>query len=360
MKVLLLGEFSAVHKFLKEGLQELGHEATLIANGDGWKQISGADKQIYKNTGKSKLTKLWHYVIEPYFSMLKLPEYDVLQLMNTGMFHPWFNTGFVDMLRKKAKLFSLLSAGDDYTVLEAYNKHFFEYFVYDFDKSVFETYDGLKARGKINMRSHKKIVEMASVVIPCAYEYQLAYKSVYKNKTANLIPMPINVDSINCRENSVGQKVVFFHGLNRELAKGTPFIRQALERLKEKYPNEAEIIIDGRMSFEQYLKVVEKANVIIDQCVAYGYGMTSCTSMAKGKVVMAGNHPEMQKALGIKPPVIWIKPDVEHIYSQLEWIVENRFLIPQIGYESRKFIEEHHHYLNVAQQYVDTWKAVGK
>lgn len=362
MNVLLLGEFSALHKYLKEGLQELGHNVTLVANGDGWKKIDGADYQLYRVIGKNKISKFWQYVVEPYFSLKKLPAYDVLQLINPHLFYAPFNTSFIKMLKKKAGILSLLSAGDDYTIMEANNKHFLEYFVNDFDKSIYKYYDRKRKYGLINIKSYKKITEMASVIIPCSYEYQLAYQlaDAYNRKLSDLILMPINVDSIRYQENSVNQKIVFFHGLNRELAKGTPFIRKALERLEENYPNDVEVIIDGHMPFKQYLKVIERANVIIDQCVGYGYAMTSCTSMAKGKVVMAGNHPEMQKALAFKPPVIWIKPDVEQIYSQLKWIVENRSLIPQIGYESRKFIEEYHHYVKVAQQYVDTWKSVEK
>ena len=37
MKILLLGEYSAIHKNLREGLISLGHEVNLASNGDGWK-----------------------------------------------------------------------------------------------------------------------------------------------------------------------------------------------------------------------------------------------------------------------------------------------------------------------------------
>ena len=39
MKILLLGEYSAIHKNLREGLISLGHEVNLASNGDGWKNI---------------------------------------------------------------------------------------------------------------------------------------------------------------------------------------------------------------------------------------------------------------------------------------------------------------------------------
>lgn len=39
MTILLLGEYSALHKNLKEGLNELGYEALIASDGDGWKNI---------------------------------------------------------------------------------------------------------------------------------------------------------------------------------------------------------------------------------------------------------------------------------------------------------------------------------
>ena len=37
MKILLLGEYSNVHWTLAEGLRTLGHEVTVVSNGDFWK-----------------------------------------------------------------------------------------------------------------------------------------------------------------------------------------------------------------------------------------------------------------------------------------------------------------------------------
>ena len=37
MKILLLGEYSNVHATLAKGLKTLGHEVTVLSNGDFWK-----------------------------------------------------------------------------------------------------------------------------------------------------------------------------------------------------------------------------------------------------------------------------------------------------------------------------------
>ena len=37
MKILLIGEYSRLHNSLKEGLQKLGHEVTILGFKDGFK-----------------------------------------------------------------------------------------------------------------------------------------------------------------------------------------------------------------------------------------------------------------------------------------------------------------------------------
>ena len=37
MKILLVGEYSRLHNSLKEGLEKLGHDVTLVGKQDGFK-----------------------------------------------------------------------------------------------------------------------------------------------------------------------------------------------------------------------------------------------------------------------------------------------------------------------------------
>lgn len=37
MRILLIGEFSNVHATLAKGFRELGHEVTVVSNGNGWR-----------------------------------------------------------------------------------------------------------------------------------------------------------------------------------------------------------------------------------------------------------------------------------------------------------------------------------
>ncbi|MCP3659621.1 MAG: glycosyltransferase family 4 protein, partial [Bacteroidetes bacterium] len=62
MKILLVGEYSRLHNSLKEGLVELGHQVTIIATGDHFKNYPVDIKLKRKyNQGKDKKLKVLIY-----------------------------------------------------------------------------------------------------------------------------------------------------------------------------------------------------------------------------------------------------------------------------------------------------------
>ncbi len=52
MKILLMGEYSNVHATLAEGLRKLGHQVTVLSNGDFWKNYP-RDIDLVRKPGKT-------------------------------------------------------------------------------------------------------------------------------------------------------------------------------------------------------------------------------------------------------------------------------------------------------------------
>lgn len=360
MKVLLLGEFSSFHKYLREGLLQIADvEVDVAADGDGWKKIGGVTVPFPDLTSKKPLDRFKFYRDEIRFiSWLKTQKYDVVQLINPKILSIPLNRPLYRAIRPNARCFAMAACGIDYREVEAYYNGKFRYHPYDGEKILLSAFDKKTCKGRINIKNNLWVESHADVIIPTSFEYAVGYTSP---NTYPAIPLPVNTDDIPYSENRVHNQVVFFHGLNREGAKGTAFIREALERLSAKYQNEVEIVINSRMPYNEYIQVMRRANVVIDQCRASAYGINGCIAMAQGKVLMAGNTPEMRNTLRIDEcPVIHIEPDADQIYSQLEWLVKNKEQVPEIGKQSREFVERYHDYKIVARQFLEAWKATGK
>ena len=88
MKILLLGDFSAVHKNLKDGLLELGHDVVLASDGDGFKNIPrdfDLKPKLPSLLGKIEIRlKLFFYLYT------KFKDFDVVQLINAFHFYKFF------------------------------------------------------------------------------------------------------------------------------------------------------------------------------------------------------------------------------------------------------------------------------
>lgn len=356
MDILLIGEFSSYHRYLKQGLQSLNHNVTLISNGDGWKKIGDSDRVLYRKD-TSGLRGLYDRYVSPFIMNSKLKKYDVIQFVNPLLYPCLVNKAMLLQLSNHGRIVSLAATGSDYALMRAYLDGKFEYSVFDDDKSFFEVYNHRKVKGKLWLNSEKKLISRVDVIIPTMYEYACGYKS--NPKLAGVIPLPVNCDEINYIPNRIDGKIVFYHGLNREAEKGTKYIVKALERLKEKYPNDVEIIVKGHMPFNEYYEIVKKSNVIIDQCMDYSYGINACIGMAQGKVVMAGNRSESRDALNVKEsPIINITPSSEQIYSQLEYIIDRKGDLEEMGLNSRKYCEKTHDCKKVALKYLEAWRAI--
>jgi hypothetical protein len=77
-KILLIGEYSNVHATLAEGLKTLGHQVTVLSNGDFWKDYP-RDINLVRRPGKVGGIA---YMARLYRLLPRLRGYDVVQVIN--------------------------------------------------------------------------------------------------------------------------------------------------------------------------------------------------------------------------------------------------------------------------------------
>ncbi|MCB4808895.1 glycosyltransferase [Tamlana sp. 62-3] len=377
MNILLIGEFSRLHNSLKEGLLALGHKVTIVGTGDGFKDypvdiyiknvffkhrfLFFIAKLIHRITGISliKIENSYRY----YKLLPKLKNYDIVQLINENSLktNPRVEIWLLKKIINQNKKIFLLSCGADYSSVSFANKKHLKYSIL----SPLETNKKLRKKYRPILRylkpSFKKLhhflFENINGVIATDLDYHLPLLN--HPKYLGLIPNPINTDKINFIENTVSKKIKIFHGINlaNYEKKGNLFFDEALAIIKEKYPDEVDIIITNSIPYKTYINLYNNCNVLLDQIYSYDQGYNALEAMCKGKVVFTGAEEEWLEFYKVQPNTIAINtiPDAKEIANKLEWLILNPDKVNEISKNARAFIEKEHHYKKIAQKYIDTW-----
>lgn len=353
MKILLLGEFSGFYTALKEGLNELGHEVVLASSSDGYKKIQGADISF-----DPKLPGVLGSIenrLRPLVALPKLKGFDVVQLINPFVFD-YFGFPkefFIKEIKKNNKRFFLSACGTDAFYFQVSRTKlrygpFQDILDYDLNLST------CRFQEEEALAYNKWVAEIADGIIPIMYDYECGYAE-FPNLMPT-IPLPINHRKYEYYENRSHEKLMIFHGLSRYGFKGTRHVEEAFKILEKKHPNQFDLEINGKLPMHEYLKIMRKANIVIDQTSCYSTGINALIAMAQGKVVLGGAEPESLSCLGVEStPVINILPSSDSIVYEVEKLLENQSSIREIGKRSRDFVCDNHDYIKIAQKYIDIW-----
>ncbi len=352
MKILLLGDYSSVHLNLKEALEKLGNNVLLIGTGDGFKEIPA---DIIFGHKKSKILDKILLRLKPFLYLKEFCDFDIVQLMTPYFLKiNYFPTNlYYEFLKNNNKKIFMLAGGTD--------AYYWKYGPKKLKYGPFEDilkYDikSISYQSDKSFQFNKQFSYEVDGIIPILHELKVCYEPHPKLKP--LIPIPINTEKIKFTENKPKKKLIIFHGLNRYGFKGTKYVEKAFNILRDKYPEDLELIIKGKLPLSEYLELMNKTNVVIDQTSSYSLGVNGLYALAKGKVVLGGAEPECLESMGVKEsPVINILPDVDDIVKKIENLLDNRSNIPSIGEKSRLFCEENHDYIKVAKKYIEIWNA---
>lgn len=378
MKILLLGEYSRLHNSLKEGLVILGHTVTIVSSGDDFKNYD-SDYSIHSafftrfwfiRKSSNLLLKITTIDLEKieralrfYFLLPKLKDYNHVQLINSDAIetYPFLARFLYKKLFQTIESRSLLVCGDETPVIDYLSKKEMKYSVltpYFDDNSLGKHFQfPLKYRTKSYRKTFDWLHNNCNSLIASDLDYKISLEAMkYK---AYFIANPINTNSIEFKELEINTKIIVFLGINRGsyIKKGISFFEKALSIIKEKYNSKVEIIITENVPYNQYISLYNKAHILLDQVYAYDQGYNALEAMAKGKVVFTGAENEFTKHYNLTERVaLNALPDVDSLVNELSFLIENPDEIIAIGKRARTFIEKEHHYIKIAQKYLEVWK----
>lgn len=375
MNILLVGEYSRLHNSLKEGLVALGHTVVILGFRDGFKNypvdyplqtkwnsflMRKFKAGVYRFTGFNINSFFTYHQFKKNQSYFK--DFDVVQLINENSFYCGYHyeKKILHFLFSNNKKIFLMSCGTDYVNVK-----------YDFEhpekKSVLQPYrDGkitakdfgnvLKFRKAEYQKLHDYIYKHITGIIASDIDYHIPLQE--NQKYLGMIPNPINIENLKIQPVGSLEKIIIFHGINQEnyYKKGNDYFEKALDIIREKYGQKVEIITTRSIPYQDYIELYNKAHIVLDMVYAHDQGFNALEAMAKGKVVFTGAEKEFEEFYNLKEKVnINAKPDIDYLVSQLSLLIENPEEIKKISYNAGKFVENQHHYIQVAKKYLNTW-----
>lgn len=387
MKVLLLGDYSNVHATLAEGLRALGHTVVVASDGDGWKDYPRdidlkRPGRVGQRTFRQRLLDAAYLVRLRWLFATRLRGFDVVQLINP-VFLPlraeriW---PYYEQLRRHNRQVFMAAYGmDHYWVKAGLDCKTFRYSDFnvgsnvraDLPENPIFIRDWLNGpKGTLNQR-----IAFDCDGIPAGlFEYWASYNrhlpQEHQHKLC-YIPFPIQVEEHPVRESeaAVPERVNFFIGIQRTRSayKGTDIMLSALRRLQTRYPDHVVVTRVESVPFEEYKRLMNSSDVILDQLYSYTPAMNALQAMSQGLVVVGGAEPEYYElqergassAETPLRPIINVQPNEDDVYRQLCWLVEHRDVLPRLKQESRAFVRRYHDHIHVAEQYVQFWTSKG-
>lgn len=377
MRILLLGDYSNVHWTLAEGLRKLGHEATVVSDGDYWKGYRRDINLRRRSLGKwDTLRYLWDCVR----LMPRLKGYDVVQLINPLFLDlkPERIWPFYQYIRKhNGKMVMGAFGMDYYWVKTCMDCKTFRYS--DFNIGSHSRADEPQNRPLIDEwlnggkgRLCQRVAQDCDAIVAGLYEYKVVYDQWFPEKT-RFIAAPLQLPPIGGEPQTEKADVLplsggdrggpsFFLGIQRGRSayKGTDVMLRALERVKAKYPERCKIVKVESVPFDEYKRLMSECDVLLDQLYSYTPAMNALVAMSQGLVVVGGGEPENYDILGETElrPIINVLPDEEDVFRKLEDLVLHPERLPELKRQSVEYVRRHHDYVKVAQQYVDFWTSL--
>ena len=361
MKILLVSEARGVHESLYRGLIELGHDCEMAV----LYYTPIAHVAHARDFHPMRKLRRIGRIIRPYINywqLKDLPEYDVMSFVHRISFHDlnkFLQYSDLPLLTKKAMILSYTALGCDEISLIKNNPDLPYNPCGDCERFDATGQHCIQVVRKLHEKGISNLRKYFDVVISSMIEYDQV-RSLFPGKAAR-IPLPIDISEIPWKPaQGIRLKLNIVHTPTRKGFKGTHIVLSAMRILKERRSDFEFSMVEG-LPFEEYTRVMETADIVIDQIWSQSAGMNALWMLGMGKVVFSGNT-ELCKAyfpFGNENPIINAPPDPEQLADSLEAVLRARAAISDLSERGRNYIKKHHNHVSIAQQYVELWNKVG-
>ena len=365
MKILLIGEASHVHENLKKGLTALGHDVLLMSDGNGWHD-SPRDIDLRRNSAAGKLGGLG-VLAQLVAHFPRLCGNDVV-LIHNYQFVPLksgWNALLLDFLKRHNRLLVKGCYGDDPQVLERQLTgvpRYSDVYWKGCQRNAAENAARLaEQRLPRLVNLWRKATDAADVLLPCLYEYYLAYDVEPFRKKLVYMPLPIETHVNGVAVKSAGAKIKVLVGVQskRDYLKGARKILRMVEEVDRRHPGRLEIKCVEDVPYGEYCALLNAADVLVDQFYSFTPSMNSLAAMARGTVVIGGGEEEYYNFIGEDGlrPIINVSPEMsfDENVSVLERALLTHGNVGSLSRQSIEFVRKHHDCRLVAARHAELY-----
>lgn len=362
MKILLVGDMSNLHWTLAEGLRLSGHSVVTVSDGNLWKGFQTDNLLVRKS---KRFFDSLVYLFRTFILFFGFRGFDIVQFISPKFLDlkPRWNYLLYIWLKATNKKVFLGAFGDDnYWILKCLSPDGFRYSNFYIDSKPWVCDRNTRlvnnwVHGPMNKLNVKMAFECNGIVA-CLYEYHVSYKDLFPSKTV-FIPLPLNLSLLRPKTSGFNGVVRFFIGIDRSRAdwKGSDIMFQAMIRVHNAYPEDCTISKAESIPYNDYVKMIQNSDVLLDQLYSYTPSMNSLMAMAQGLIVVGGGEEENYVILGEEHlrPIINVLPSEDDVFRKLEWLVLNKHEIPRLSRDSIEYVKKHHDYIDVTNKYIDFW-----
>lgn len=381
MKILLIGEASFLHNTLKKGLLERGHRVITMSDGNGWHDAP-RDIDLRRDGRWGKLGGL-RVVWQLLCHLPQLCGNDVVQIHNyqfVPLMYRW-NTLLLRFLKLTNRRVVKGCFGDDPQIFRrqaqgvpAYSDTYWSGQLQNADQHRDRIAEVIEHGAEASWR---KTTHMADALVACLYEYWLDYNEPPYAAKLHYVPLPMECEEmVKCVDNdppspshpndsqlptnlttSPSHHLTILIGLQpkRDFMKGAMKIAAFVEEVARRHPGKVQIKYVEGVPYDEYMHLLAKADVLVDQLYSYTPSMNSLAAMARGTVVIGGGEEEYYEFIGEDTlrPIINVRPDVpdEENITAIERALFTDGMLERMAQESIQFVHKYHDYRLVAKQY---------
>jgi hypothetical protein len=356
MRILLVNEASGVHHYLRQGLEELGHEVLIALPGVGNYQARKADLHfgVSGQTFRARMRRL----LEPTLRLRQLGRFDLANYqLGISLFgSPANRYADLRMLKSSGAQLSYYGLGCDEVSLLRIRP----------DVGTLPCCEQCIAHDPIGHSCAKQLLARRPRASKSAGLFDFAVSAAYvydhgldffPNATQARIQFPIDARDLAFSPARGALRPIIVHSPTRAGFKGTRNILESMRQLAERRDDFEFRVVQG-LSHAEYLQTMQDCDIYIDQVLsADSFGIAALENMACGKVVVSGNGPVSWGAFPFmrEAPVVPAAAEPSILAGILSDLLDRKHEFPAIAEQGRRYVLNHHNHVAIAARFVALW-----